>query len=110
MSRLDHLAALWLNAASQVGVPGSVFEHYRALISLRHSDPVVVDGDFTLLLPDDPDVWAFIRTLTGLPSLLVVANCSGQDRDVRAAIDIPAVVEVVLGNRTGDVVPGVLRA
>ena len=100
----------WLNAASQVGVPGSVFEHYRALINLRHSDPVVVDGDFTLLLPDDPDVWAFTRTLTGRPSLLIVANCSDDERDVRAVIDVPAGVEVVLSNRDGDTVPGVLRA
>ncbi len=98
----------WLNAASQVGVPGSVFEHYRALIALRHSDRVVVDGDFTLLLPDDPDIWAFTRTLAGRPSLLVVANCSGDDRDVRTLLEGPADAELVLGN-LDDAVPGMLR-
>ena len=43
-----------VNAAAEVGDPGSVFEHYRRLIALRHADPVVTDGDFELLLPDHP--------------------------------------------------------
>ncbi|OJV80976.1 MAG: glucohydrolase [Cellulomonas sp. 73-92] len=99
---------VWLNAASQVGVPGSVFEHYRALIALRHDDPVVVDGDFTLLLPDDPAVWAFTRTLAGRPPLLVAANCSGEERDVRTLLAGLAGAELVLGNLEG-AVAGVLR-
>jgi oligo-1,6-glucosidase len=36
----------------------------------------VVDGRFALLLPDDPAVWAFTRTL-GDRVLLVLANLSG---------------------------------
>ena len=43
-----------VNAAAEVGDPGSVFEHYRRLIALRHADPVVTDGDFELLLPGAP--------------------------------------------------------
>lgn len=64
-----------INAAAAVADPDSVFHHYRRLIELRHDDPVVVDGRFTLLLPDDPQVWAFTRTL-GDDTLLVLANCS----------------------------------
>ena len=41
-----------INAAAQVGDPDSVFEHYRRLIALRHDEPVVAHGDFTMLLPD----------------------------------------------------------
>ncbi len=41
----------------------SVFNHYRRLIELRHSDAVVVDGDFTMLAPEDPFVYAFTRRL-----------------------------------------------
>ena len=77
----------WLNAAAQVGVPGSVFEHYRALIALRHADRVVVDGTFHLLLADDPDLWVFERRLDGHPRLLVAANCSGVPRDLPAVLD-----------------------
>lgn len=88
----------WLNAAAQVGVPGSVFEHYRALIRLRHTEPVVVDGDFTLLLPDDPVLWAFTRELPGQPSLLVVANCSGHAVEVPDQLGGWAGADLVLGN------------
>jgi oligo-1,6-glucosidase len=64
-----------INAAAAVADPDSVFHHYRALIELRHRHPVVVDGRFDLLLPDDPQVWAFTRTL-GSEVWLVLANCS----------------------------------
>ncbi|MGH3151947.1 MAG: glycoside hydrolase family 13 protein, partial [Streptosporangiaceae bacterium] len=64
-----------VNAAAQVGQPDSVFEHYRKLIKLRHDDPVVIDGDFELLLPDHPAIWAFLRRGQGA-ELLVAANFS----------------------------------
>ena len=74
----DHTA---VNAAAQVGDPGSVFEHYRRLIALRREDPVVTDGDFELLLEDHPAIWAFLRR-TPDAELLVAANFSA---DVVAA-------------------------
>jgi oligo-1,6-glucosidase len=70
-----------VNGAAQVGQPGSVFEHYRRLIELRHTDPVVTDGDFELLLPDHPAIWAFLRRGPDT-ELLVAANFSA---DVAAA-------------------------
>ena len=53
-----------------------MFHHYRRLIALRHTLPVVVDGDYRLLLPDDEQVFAYVRTLDGT-TLTVVANLSG---------------------------------
>ncbi len=70
----DHVT---VNAAAQVGQPDSVFEHYRRLIELRHSDPVVIDGEFELLLPDHPAIWAFVRRGHDA-ELLVVANFSAE--------------------------------
>jgi oligo-1,6-glucosidase len=70
-----------VNAAAEVGRPGSVFEHYRTLIELRHADPVITDGDFELLLPDHPAIWAFLRRGPDT-ELLVAANFSA---DVTAA-------------------------
>jgi oligo-1,6-glucosidase len=64
-----------VNAAAEVGEPGSVFEHYRQLIALRHADPVVTYGDFELLLPDHPAIWAFLRRAPGA-ELLIAANFS----------------------------------
>jgi oligo-1,6-glucosidase len=66
-----------VNAAAEVADDGSVFHHYRRLIELRHRLPVVVDGRFELLLPDDPQLWVFTRTL-GPDVLLVLANCSSR--------------------------------
>ena len=56
--------------------PDSVFHHYRRLIELRHTEPVVAHGDFTMLLPDDEQVYAFTRRL-GDVELLVLGNFSG---------------------------------
>jgi oligo-1,6-glucosidase len=68
----DHVE---VNAAAEVGQAGSVFEHYRQLIALRHTDPVVTDGDFELLLPEHPAIWAFLRRGPDA-ELLVAANFS----------------------------------
>jgi oligo-1,6-glucosidase len=84
-----------INAAAQVDDPGSVFSHYRRLIALRHSEPAVAYGNFTMLLPDDEDVYAFTRR-HGATELLVLGNFSG--KDVRAEVDGWEGAELVLGN------------
>jgi len=67
--------ASWLNAAAQVGESGSVFEHYKSLIALRKSLPVLALGSFEAIESDaaNPAVWAYTRTL-GESRVLVVAN------------------------------------
>jgi oligo-1,6-glucosidase len=75
-----------VNAAAQVGDPGSVFAHYRRLIALRHEDPVLTEGDFELLLPDHPTIWAFLRRTPGA-ELLVAANFCAGPADVRLPLD-----------------------
>ena len=91
-----------VNAAAEVGDPGSVYEHYRQLIALRHTDPVVTEGDFELLLPDHPAIWAFLRR-TGHAELLVAANFSSEEV---AGTPLPldsgwAAAQVVLANLPG---------
>jgi oligo-1,6-glucosidase len=95
-----------VNAALEVGDPGSVFEHYRRLIALRHSDPVVTDGDFELLLPDHPVIWAFLRR-TADAELLVAANFSAGVTAVRLPLAPSqagdwAAAPVVLTSLTGE--------
>jgi oligo-1,6-glucosidase len=84
-----------VNAASQVDDPGSVFSHYRRLIDLRHTEPAVAHGDFTMLLPDDEAVYAFTRRY-GAVELLVLGNFTGAD--VHADVGGWDGAEVVLGN------------
>ncbi len=76
-----------VNAAAQDGREGSVFEHYRQLIALRHADPVVTEGEFELLLPEHPAIWAFRRRGRGA-ELLVAANFSADP--VRADLALEA--------------------
>jgi oligo-1,6-glucosidase len=66
-----------INAAAQVDDPDSVFDHYRWLIELRHTLPVVAEGDFTPLAEDHPQIYAYVRRL-GEDELRVVANLSGE--------------------------------
>lgn len=87
-----------INAAAQAGDPDSVLAHYRAVIALRHTEPAVAHGDFTMLLPDDPVVYSFTRRFEST-TLLVVANFSGEP----AAAPVPeesewAAADLVLGN------------
>jgi len=95
-----------VNAKAAVDDPGSVFHHYRRLVELRHRLPVVVEGRFELLLPDDEQVWAFTRTLDE-EVLLVLANCSSQPAAVAAGVPDLTGAEVLLGTHDPDGAPDV---
>jgi oligo-1,6-glucosidase len=86
----------WLNAAAQIGAPDSVFAHYRALIRLRHELPILMDGDFTPLMEDDPHIWAYTRTGPS-EKLLVVVNCAREARTVEIGPEWIG-ADLVLGN------------
>jgi oligo-1,6-glucosidase len=79
---------LEINAAAALADPDSVFHHYRRLIELRHTDPVVVHGTFHMLLPHDERIYAFIRGLDDV-ELLVLGNFSSAD----AVVDLPDAAE-----------------
>jgi oligo-1,6-glucosidase len=87
-----------INAAAQRDDPDSVYHYYRRLIELRHTEPAVVDGDFTMLLPNDERLYAFTRWLADT-ELLVIGNFSGDS--VRAELADAAAwsaAELVLTN------------
>ncbi len=90
-----------VNAAAERADPQSVFHHHRRLIELRHADPVVALGDFTMLLPEDELVYAFTRSL-GADALLVVVNVSGDER----AVDLGEAWPVAADGGWGDLVLG----
>jgi oligo-1,6-glucosidase len=73
-----------ISAQAAIADSDSVFHHYRQLIELRHTEPVVAHGSFHMLLADHRHVYAFIRRY-GDTELLVLANFSGAP----AAIEVP---------------------
>ena len=89
-----------VNVEAALADPQSVHAHYRALIELRHQDPVVADGDFTMLLAEDEQIYAFTRQL-GDVELLVVANLSGQAADPGALTGWQT-ADALLGTNPGD--------
>jgi oligo-1,6-glucosidase len=86
----------WLNAAAQIDGTDSVFAHYQALIRLRHELPILVDGDFTPLMEDDPQIWAYTRT-TPDRNLLVIAKCGRGPRTVEVGREWIG-ADLLLGN------------
>jgi oligo-1,6-glucosidase len=86
------------NAEAQRGDPHSVFTHHQRLIALRHSSAVVAVGDFTMLLADHDDVYAFTRSLAG-ETLLVVCNLSATPYELAGLLPEAVGAELVLGNR-----------
>ena len=70
-----------INADAQVNDPDSVFAYYKKLIALRHTNEVMVNGVYDVLIPDHPQIYAYTRTL-GDKQLLVLCN----DSDTNAAI------------------------
>src|SRR4051812_28979671 len=87
------------NAAAQRDDPHSVLAHYRRLIALRHAEPVVALGDFTMLLPDHDDVYAFTRSLDG-DTLLVVCNLSRTTYRLAELLPEAPGADLLLGNLT----------
>ncbi|MFC6976341.1 alpha-glucosidase [Halomicroarcula sp. GCM10025709] len=78
-----------INVDSARRDPGSVWAHYRELLELRADTDALVYGEYELLLPDDPNLYVYRRTL-GEKRLLVVLNWSSE----RVPFTVPDVVSV----------------
>lgn len=93
----------FLNAEAELADPDSVFHYYRRLIALRKQYDVFRDGRFTLLCPEDPQVFAYTRD-TDTAHLLVVCNFSGAE----AAFSLPEAfrhAETLIANYPGEPEP-----
>ena len=98
-----------INAAAQVNDPDSVFAYYKKLIALRHTNEVMVNGVYDVLIPDHPQIYAYTRTL-GDKQLLVLCNDSEKEVGVPAEIEEKiAGAQGILIQNYKDVKAGVLR-
>ena len=70
-----------INAKDQVNREDTVFKYYQKLIKLRHESELIVYGTYDLILDDDKDIYAYIRTL-GDEKLIVYCNFSENTREV----------------------------
>lgn len=69
-----------INAAAELKDPGSVFHYYQKLIALRKQLPIIVYGKYTLLLPEDENLFVYTRELDK-EKLLVVCNFTSEEQE-----------------------------
>lgn len=70
-----------INAKEQMEREDSVFRYYQKLISLRKKFPVIVYGNYDLLLPESKEIYAYTRTFIS-DRVLVLCNFSDQEQSV----------------------------
>lgn len=90
-----------LNVSDDLRSDKSVFKYYQELIKLRHEEPILKDGTFKLLLPDDKNIFMYTRTLDD-EQWLVVANLSGDLQRVDALNKYVGFKTVVTNYDDGD--------
>ncbi|QLH78044.1 alpha-glucosidase [Halosimplex rubrum] len=91
--------------------PDSVFHYYRDLVALRERD-LLVYGDFELLAPDHPSLFAYTRSLAGADDepterALVVLNVDDEPTTFEVPADVTVDgLELALANDDAPAVPG----
>jgi glucan 1,6-alpha-glucosidase len=90
----------FINAEAAVADPDSVFHYYRKLIELRKTYEVFRKGSFELLLPEDCNIFAYLRE-TAEEKLLVICNFTDKEQGMER-ISVPENAELLLGNYPAD--------
>lgn len=89
-----------INVEDALADPKSIFYYYQKLIHLRHTLPVITNGDFSLVSGNENDEQVFAYTRNdGQTKLLVVANFTDQTV-TRPVADNDG--ELILSNYTDD--------
>jgi glycosidase len=63
------------NVASELKDPDSVLQFYKHLLTLRHQEPALLNGDYVALNQDDSNVLSYLRRYKD-QAVLVVLNMS----------------------------------
>ena len=66
----------YINARQDIADPDGIFGYYQKLVQLRGEESLLVQGQYELLLPDDPEIFVFLRR-GEQASLLTVCNFYG---------------------------------
>ena len=67
-----------INAENALKDENSIFYHYKKLIQLRKEYDVIAYGDFKIILKDDSQIFAYIRSWKD-EKLLVINNFYGKE-------------------------------
>lgn len=75
-----------INVADSLADEDSIFYTYQKLIQLRKEHPIIVYGSYTLLLEEDPVIFAYLREFEG-KRWLVCANFSEEIQNLQLEVD-----------------------
>jgi alpha-glucosidase len=70
------------NVESELRDPNSVLSVYKKVLALRHTNIALVEGSYTALNEDDPNVMSYLRSYKG-KAVLVVLNMSDSEQIVK---------------------------
>ena len=73
------------NVASEAKDPNSVLNLYKKVLALRHTNEALLEGSYTALNQDDPNVMSYLRSYKG-KAVLVALNMSAVPQ--KAAFDL----------------------
>ncbi|MCZ0788648.1 alpha,alpha-phosphotrehalase [Lactobacillus delbrueckii subsp. allosunkii] len=76
---------------------GEVFAFYQKLIALRKQEAVISAGGFREILPDDQQVFAYVRELDG-EKLVVFNNFYGKEAVISVPSDLQECGQILLDN------------
>ncbi|PYZ96904.1 alpha,alpha-phosphotrehalase [Alteribacter lacisalsi] len=89
-----------INAEAAVADQDSVYYHYQKLIRLRKTYDIITHGSYKLLLPEDPQLFTYIRE-TGNEKLLVVNNFYAEEASFESPVDLSGLnSEILISNYT----------
>lgn len=89
-----------INAKQTLAQSDSVFNYYQRLIELRHTLPVITDGDYQLLAADDAEVYAYLRQ-DKAETLLVICNFTEKSQ-TRHFDQVPTDAKLLISNYADD--------
>nr|WP_281201112.1 alpha,alpha-phosphotrehalase [Orenia metallireducens] len=81
-----------INAKDAIADQNSIFYHYQRLISLRKELDIITYGDYQLILEDNPDIFAYVRSYED-EKLLVINNFYGKETEFELPAELSDLID-----------------
>lgn len=98
-----------INVKNALEDKDSVFYYYQKLITLRHTEDILTEGDYKLLLPEDEQLFVYERNWNN-KKWLIVANMSEEEQLMEKIQNcVPENLKIIISNYNRNTVPDMLK-